>query len=55
MVTLDFSKCKTIDDIDKVFRKEASALRNAKAMMMRIQNPEDFCPRCGKKIGVCKH
>lgn len=55
MVTLDFSNCKSPNDVKKVFQKESSTLRNAKAMMDRVQNPENYCSVCGKKVGVCKH
>jgi hypothetical protein len=55
MTTLDFSQCKTKEDVDKVFQKESSTLRNAKAMMDRVQNPQNYCNICGKKIGVCRH
>jgi len=55
MVTLDFSQCKTKEDVDKVFKKEDSSLKNAKAMMDRVQNPQDYCEVWGKKVGVCKH
>ena len=53
MVTLDFSQVKSVEDVDKVFADNDSALRNAKAMMDRVQNPEKYCEVCGKKIGVC--
>ena len=55
MVTLDFRDCKSPDDVKKVFNKNNSALSNASAMMDRIKNPENYCPKCGKKKGVCKH
>ena len=55
MVTLDFSQCKTKEDVEKVFGKQSSELRNAKAMMDRVKNPENYCSVCGKKVGVCKH
>ena len=55
MVTLDFSQCKTKEDVEKIFNKNDSALSNAKAMMDRVQNPNNYCGVCGKKVGVCKH
>ncbi len=45
----------TLDDVNKVFGKEDSALSNAKSMMKRVQNPASYCRICGKKMGVCKH
>ena len=55
MTTLDFSQCKTKEDVNKVFGKSSSELENAKAMMDRVQNPDNYCNKCGKKLGVCKH
>lgn len=53
MVTLDFSKCKTKEDVDKVFG-ESSELRNAKAMLHSCLHPEEYCPDCAKHKEVCK-
>ena len=55
MVTLDFSKVKSVEDVNKVFGKNNSVLNDARAMMDRVKNPDNYCNVCGKKVGVCKH
>lgn len=29
--------------------------REKEAFIHRINHPEEYCRKCGKKIGVCKH
>ena len=52
---LDFRDCKTKEDVEKVFDKNNSAIRNANAMMDRVKNPNNYCEVCGKKKEICKH
>lgn len=34
---------------------ESSETRTAKAIFDMVQNPQNYCYKCSKKIGVCKH
>ncbi len=47
MVTLDFSNVKSVEDVNKVFAENNSAIKNATAMMDRVKNPDNYCNVCG--------
>ncbi|MBU0959384.1 MAG: hypothetical protein KKB31_05560 [Nanoarchaeota archaeon] len=45
MVTLDFSQCKTVEDVDEVFKKKKSELNMIKDFHKRLNETEEVQER----------